>query len=187
MKKIYTLTIFIFLSFCGFAQKDSIKVARKTTTLAEDGKNEIKINLFTTILGLGEINYERLLNDNSGVGLAFNFAIDDNIDMRLAFIPHYRAYFGGKKANGFFIEANAAVISMRESIYTYYNNGNMNGNFYTTVENKNKSNFGLGAAAGGKFLTKNGLLGEAYLGIGRQFGSNGEFYPRVGISLGKRF
>ena len=45
-------------------------------------------------------------------------------------------------------------------------------------------------AAGGKFLTRNGFLGEAYLGVGRSFGrnsNNNEAYPRVGITIGKRF
>ncbi|MFN8362160.1 MAG: hypothetical protein U0T85_00335 [Cloacibacterium normanense] len=32
--------------------------------------------------------------------------------------------------------------------------------------------FGLGAAAGAKFLTKNNLIGEVYGGVGRVFGDN---------------
>ena len=49
-------------------------------------------------------------------------------------------------------------------------------------------NFGLGAAAGAKFLTKNGFVGEIYVGAGRLFGSSDiEVYPRAGITIGKRF
>lgn len=46
----------------------------------------------------------------------------------------------------------------------------------------------MGIAAGGKFLTKNGFVGEIYGGVGRLFGnSNVEAYPRGGITIGKRF
>jgi hypothetical protein len=39
-----------------------------------------------------------------------------------------------------------------------------------------------------KFITKNNLLGEVYLGAGRLFGnSQSGAFPRVGITLGKRF
>jgi hypothetical protein len=40
-------------------------------------KNEIRANLFTGLLGLPELNYERLLNDNSGLGLAVSVALEN--------------------------------------------------------------------------------------------------------------
>ena len=53
-------------------------------------------------------------------------------------------------------------------------------NFYPTY--KTETNFGLGAAAGAKFLTKNGFVGEIYAGVGRLFGStsNEDVYKRQG-------
>mgnify|MGYP000146115486 CR=1 FL=1 len=53
---------------------------------------------------------------------------------------------------------------------------------------RSSTNFGFGAAAGVKLLARNGFVGEVYLGLGRLFGESiAGAYPRVGISLGKRF
>ena len=100
------------------------------------------------------------------------------MDLRLSFTPYYRMFFGQKKAAGFFIEANSIVVNYVDTIY--YNGST---NTYET-----KTGFGLGAAAGAKFLTKNNLIGEVYGGVGRVFGDNSlGAYPRFGITLGKRF
>ena len=45
---------------------------------------------------------------------------------------------------------------------------------------------GLGLALGWKYLTPNNWVGEIFVGGGRDF-VNDSSYPRVGISLGKRF
>lgn len=90
-----------------------------------------------------------------------------------------------KKGTGFFIEANASVMQVENDFYYDYiwpdgNNG---------VIKNNDWNFGLGASAGGKFLAKNGFVGEIYIGVGRFFNKKNsiEAYPRVGITIGKRF
>ena len=49
---------------------------------------------------------------------------------------------------------------------------------------------GLGLAIGGKFLTKNGFIGEIYIGGGRNFINTDKIdggYPRIGVSIGKRY
>lgn len=100
------------------------------------------------------------------------------MDWRFSFTPYYRMFFGQKKAAGFFIEANSIIVNYVDTIY--YNGST---NTYET-----KTGFGLGAAAGAKFLTKNNLIGEVYGGVGRVFGDNSlGAYPRFGITLGKRF
>lgn len=161
----------------------------QTQTKTEDvnpkliGNNEIKLNVLNSILGLIEVNYERILSDNMSVGLAAFVNVDKEVyNYNFGFIPNYRIYFGAKKANGFFIEGNAAFISTNRNYYYYYSPAN---NGYST----NNLNFGLGAAAGAKFLTKTGFVGEVYAGLGRFFGQNrsDEAYPRIGITLGKRF
>jgi len=163
-----------------------------TTKSAINGNNELRLNLAYTIAGIPELNYERILKDDMSVGLAVMVGLEDDSDFKFGVIPNYRVYFGNKKANGFFIEGNAAIITSRLSyydysslIYTDYAPG------YSPTFNpiyKNETNFGLGAAAGAKFLTKNGFIGEIYVGAGRIFGaSNIEAYPRAGITIGKRF
>ena len=167
--------------------------AQTTDTTAiksgRNGNNEIKLNLAYTIAGIPEINYERILKDDMSVGLAVMVGLEDDADFSFAIIPNYRIYFGNKKANGFFIEGNASVLNTRDYDYYYLSSSYYNGTYQQRKE-RNITSFGLGAAAGGKFLTRNGFLGEAYLGVGRSFGrnsNNNEAYPRVGITIGKRF
>jgi hypothetical protein len=151
-------------------------------SLKESDNNELRINLLMSIIGLPEINYERYIADNMGVGLAVSFSLDtpENMSFRSIILPYYRLYFGSKKANGFFIEGNMAIVGQNEISYNYYPDG--------TSYSRSSTNFGFGFAAGEKFLTRNGFIGEVYLGLGRLFGEsiNGA-YPRVGVCLGKRF
>lgn len=147
------------------------------------GNNELKLNLVYTIAGFPELNYERILKDDMSIGLALLVGIENNSEYSFGVIPHYRIYFGNKKANGFFIEGNAAVISNRDD----YNDFGFT-SYTSNYVSKTYTNFGLGAAAGAKFLTKNGFVGEIYLGVGRLFGSSSiDAYARGGITIGKRF
>lgn len=185
MKKIILLAILMTTAFFVNAQQS--KTDSLSNAIGQTGNNEIKVNLLHSILGLVEVNYERIIQDNMGIGLGVFVNIsDDDFEYNYGFVPHYRVYFGAKKASGFFIEGNMAVISVKEN--TYYSVSTNNG-FYSMSNTDNKINFGLGAAAGAKFLTRNGFLGEAYLGVGRFVGGNRsiEAYPRVGITIGKRF
>ncbi|SOD12728.1 hypothetical protein [Pedobacter xixiisoli] len=182
MKKNLLTLILSFSVISVFAQKDSTKVTDRTV-----GRNEIRLNLLNTIIGIPEISYERIFNDNSGAGLSILFGIDDNTDYKLGAIPYYRVYFGNnnKMGTGFFIEANAAVMQVEDDrIYLTDPNG-----YAYSYRETNVTSFGLGAAAGGKFLTKNGFVGEVYLGAGRFFNKKNyvEAYPRIGITIGKRF
>lgn len=185
MKKLLlSITLFI-LSACAFAQKDSVanSVKIQSAAMGHNGNNELKINILYMSLGMPEVSYERLIADNMGVGLSAMVAVINDPDLRLSILADYRLYFGSKKANGFFIEGNMGVVSQRD--YNYYNSDS-NG-YYQTVE-VNKVQLGLGAACGAKFLARNGFLGEAYLGVGRLLGGSGDdFYPRTGITIGKRF
>ena len=163
----------------------------KAQSTAKDGNNELKLNLAYTIAGFPELNYERILKDDRSVGVAVLVGVEKNAEYSFGLIPNYRVYFGNKKANGFFIEGNAAVIShLREYIdYDFLARTSFPAGYqpYATIA-KTYTNFGLGAAAGAKFLTKNGFVGEVYLGFGRLFGNNNAGgYPRAGVTIGKRF
>ena len=164
MKKLIT----IFAVFCS------------TLAFSQSENNEFKVNILYTAIGMPELSYERLISDNSSLGASVAFSLDkkEDMDLRFSFTPYYRMFFGQKKAAGFFIEANSIIVKYVDTIY--YNEST---NTYET-----KTGFGLGAAAGAKFLTKNNLIGEVYGGVGRVFGDNSlGAYPRFGITLGKRF
>ncbi|MEZ7527514.1 DUF3575 domain-containing protein [Cloacibacterium normanense] len=164
MKKLIT-TLAVICSSLAFSQSEN---------------NEFKVNILYTAIGMPELSYERLISDNSSVGASLAFSLDkkEDMDLRLSFTPYYRMFFGQKKAAGFFIEANSIVINYVDTIY-------FDG---TSSKYETRTGFGLGAAAGAKFLTKNNLIGEVYGGVGRVFGDNSlGAYPRFGITLGKRF
>lgn len=183
MKKLLFTSILAFMAITIYAQ-ETIQNEEKPT-----GKNEIRLNLLNTIVGIPEISYERLFSDNSSTGISVLVGIDDDTDYKFGVIPYYRVYFGNnvKQATGFFIEANAAVMQVKDD--RYYLSYDGNGNWHTISIDKNMTSFGVGAAAGGKFLTRNDFVGEVYIGVGRFFGKKKEIeaYPRVGITIGKRF
>jgi len=190
MKKNLFVGIMLLFSAGLYAQTNTdtarISIQKTAEAMGHGGNNEIKINLLFAVAALPEISYERLLEDNMGVGLSVFTGVDSSSDYKFGFIPHYRLYFGQKKAAGFFIEGNAGVLGMKDHRVYYDYMG-----YPYNSSAKTYTRFGLGAAAGGKFLTRNGFLGEAYLGVGRIFGQNNfygdEAYPRVGITIGKRF
>lgn len=125
-----------------------------------------------------------------GIALAVRLTDENTFGSRFNFIitPHYRLYFGNKKANGFFIEGNAGVVSYKEADYSSLPYTSYPPDFDYSSLDKNYTKIGLGVAAGAKFLTRNGFLGEAYLGVGRVFGSTSiDVYPRMGLTIGKRF
>ncbi len=188
MKKFLFVFSLIFLSRAGIvcAQKAGSPEASDSLKSVVAGKNELKLNLRYGVLGIAELTYERILGDNSGIGLSVAARFDDDSNYKFILLPYYRMYFGKMQASGFFIEANAGLFSHEDGYdFTYSENGVIvNSGSYSVSENS----FGMGVAAGGKFLNKNGFFGEGYLGLGRMFNSELEVnYPRWGITLGKRF
>lgn len=195
MKKVILISLSILaISLNTFSQdNESGKESKKI-----HDNNEIRLNVATPIFGLPELNYERFITDNMGVGLTVAFSLENAEDMTLRsmFLPYYRIYFGEKKASGFFIEGNMAVVGEHDKYYFDYHNytldetGEINyATGYTPmVYSKAVTSFGCGAAFGFKFLTRNGVTGELCLGAGRLFGNTIiDAYPRIGVCIGKRF
>ena len=180
----------LFLSISVSGQKGSTSNdvnTAQTKSLNGSDNNELRINLLMTIMGLPELNYERYISDNMGVGLAVAISLDkaENMSTRSLFTPFYRLYFGNKKASGFFIEGNMAIVGQKGLYYnSHYIDGYLSGDSYT----RSTTNFGFGLAAGAKFLARNGFTGEVFVGGGRLFGESiDQAYPRIGVCLGKRF
>lgn len=173
------------LSFVIIALAITMQTAVKAQEASKAPKSELKTNLFGAVMALPEISYERLLENNTSVGLAIGFGLGNDDDFsryKFLAIPHYRVYFGKNDIAGFFIEANAGLASVRETADYWIG--------MTTVEYEfTRRDFGLGGAIGAKFLTRNGLLGEIFAGAGRFIGENRsvEAYPRLGVTVGKRF
>ncbi len=155
-------------------------------------KNELKLNAPLLIFSkFTEISYERIIRNDFSVGASVGFSIEsetsyDNIDFMFA--PYARWFWGNntksvnKYASGFFLEANASILLEKKDVYyTFDGNGKRykHGEDYTGV--------GIGVAIGWKTITKNNWVGEVFLGLGKEFSTETDGYPRVGISIGKRF
>lgn len=171
MKKILITVFILCISISTFAQESVTKENEKIETLTK--RHEVKLNLLYSILGLPEISYEYLLNEESSVGMSLLFRLDKDIDIKFAATPYYRFFFSKKPAAGFFIEG-FGMYSVEED----YDYGE------TTT-----SDFALGISVGVKLLSKKGFTGELYAGLGRNLFGNHDIdaVPRIGISFGKRF
>jgi hypothetical protein len=163
---------------------------RDSLSVSLQGNNEIKLNILYSILGSPEFTYERIITNKSSIGIAAFIRVFSPVgmDFNSGFTPYFRRYFGVKKASGFFLEAHGSVLAFdgassgKPAAYI-----DSFGNTYFLVP-KEKTMFGLGAAVGAKFLTKKGFTGEIYLGATKPFDKeDGDFIPRGGLTLGKRF
>lgn len=176
------LLVSILFTFQGYSQ-EAEESAIAQEQLSYVGKNELKLNGLYLLIGFPEITYERVLNEESALGISIAFSTEDVFDIDFMAIPYYRVYFGGKPAAGFFVEGNAALYAVDYYETTYYDD-------YSKRKNINELGAGLGLAVGAKFMTKSGWVFEIFGGAGRNFISAdevGDVYPRFGLTVGKRF
>lgn len=172
MNKFKLTSILFACSLALFAQENT-----------KPAKNEIKLNAVYLIAGIPEIGYEHFINEESSLGIDVLVAIDDDSDILFAATPYYRLYFGKKPNTGFFAEG-FGMLNLSESYELLYFD-----NLDVVEGSVNETDFALGVAIGGKFVTSKGLSFEFYGGIGRNlFNENAiEAVPRFGLTFGKRF
>lgn len=192
MKKVSLLIALMVMSLC-YSQEKDVNNNRSTNSAQTSklfGKNEFKINALYFVLGAAELQYERILNEESSIGVRTLFTLDDepafyrrpfNLD------GFYRFYFGKKPAAGFFVEGLASYNSFRDENYSYNSSTGQSTSTYDRV-----NGFGLGLQVGGKWITRKGIIFEINGGVGRNIISSAEFpedriFGRFGISTGYRF
>ncbi|PQJ76678.1 DUF3575 domain-containing protein [Polaribacter glomeratus] len=178
MKKCILLVALMYsLMFYSQQKNDSLK------------QNEFKINLAYLIAGYPEITYERLLTDETSVGISMLFSINDTSSnennnessngYNFSLIPYYRVYFGQQTNSGFFIDGNLALYSQKHTT----------GDFFTNAK-EGGTGFGIGFGVGKKYKTKKGWVAEFTFGLIRTLINADKIdliYPRVGITIGKQF
>lgn len=184
MKRTVFLLLIAFISLNAFSQNNPSVLGWKITR--DIPANELKVNLPTTVFLLyPEISYERILNSDMSLGVSAGVGLgSDEYPLDFNITPYVRWFFGGNSKSlerygaGFFIELNGSVFATETNSYDY------NTNSY----NYNSSDFGagLGMGIGWKYFTRNNWIGEILLGFGRDFVNDGA-YPRLGVSIGKRF
>lgn len=174
MKKTICMSI-MFLTGMVYGQQEQ--------SFSPTKKNEFKLNAAYLIAGVAELSYERLLNEESAIGVSFAFAVEEDEFLRLLITPYYRLYFGDKPTAGFFVEGFAMYNRLQDNDFFDIQLEGM------VTEPPVQDSFALGFSVGGKFLSRKGFTAEVYGGIGRNFGNKDlfEFVPRVGITIGKQF
>lgn len=146
-------------------------------------KNEFRFNIAHAIYGVPEITYERILKKSSSIGLSFSYSFTDKVNEQFFLTPHYRLYFGEQVASGFFVELGAMFWKIGEPDRDFF------GFFEPNVP------YGLGGeiAIGWKLTKLINFPIELVAGFGRSFLYNndvwfdGDFVPRLGLSIGRRF
>ena len=162
--------------------------AQTQTEIKDDvpQQNEVKLNALFMVVGAFNFTYERLINEESGVGLEVFVPFDEDIDVNYYISPYYRLYFGKKYAAGFFLEGFGMLNSV--NVYNYFEYDSFDS--IIREERKDETNFALGIGLGGKWITKSGFIGELSFGIGRNLidtDYNDEVVGKVGITVGYRF
>lgn len=150
---------------------------------SDSKKNEIKANGLYLVIGVLDFTYERLLNEESAIGINVAVPYDKDIKDELQYYisPYYRFYFGKKYAAGFFIEGFGMLNSAEREFDFFVNDEDRE---YVT-------DFALGIGLGGKWITEGGFIGEVNFGVGRNLFESEkttiDFVSKLGISLGYRF
>ena len=171
MKK--TILFLVASVFCTTTSINAQTGSPETPT--SDRKNDVMLSPIELIASpLLNISYERLINAASGVGINGMFYLGNTKDNDgntgiTQISPYYRMYFGKKYAAGFFVEGFVPITSTKEGYYTY--------DYYSTTavaptyHNETRTTVGFGVGFGGKWITRNNVIFEASMGIGRRFGN----------------
>ena len=170
MKKNFKLFAWIILGITGmYAQTEN-------PTSTSERKNDVMISPIELIASpLLNISYERLISENSGVGVNGMFYFRDNKDVydsRFSQIsPYYRMYFGKKYAAGFFVEGFVPITNTTDYYSTYTDQPPY---YYSNEERR--TTVGIGVGLGSKWITRNNIIFEISGGIARRFGSHKDNY-----------
>ena len=184
MRTVFPLLLLVFSSNFIFSQDDQVK---QTDATNPHGQNELRLNVTNfIILNAFTADYERLLSEESSIGVSLLVGLGNTDDLDLfrnfELTPYYRQFFSKRYARGFFVEGFASVINREETFFTSID----------TEDTQSETNVALGVSIGGKFLTRGGFVAEVFLGVGRTLLDNDDFFfdnviGRGGISLGYRF
>jgi len=162
-------------------------VFSQRTSTSDSHKNEIKLNTLFLAGGYAELSYERALGRKSAIGASVgtfigsagpNYATDI-LTYDFSALPYYRYYFGKQRTSGFFLESNVNVF-LRES----------------SLNDSSDWGLGIGLGLGAKFNIKKTWIIDVVAGGGSNSSQEPcgdsslcfpDVYPRLGISIGKRF
>lgn len=188
MKNIFCFILILWIPFLAAGQEEE----NKATDGEEIFQNELKINLLEILVlpAIG-ITYERFINPHASFGAYgyINFGVDNEYrSEKFELAPFYRIYFNSKKTasnKGLYTEVFTG-FAIGETTFIDYQESDFYGQEYTILQEY----FGvsLGVDLGYKFVNYNNYSFEIFAGAGRYINEQHiRAYPRIGLSIGKRF
>ncbi|MGC4128974.1 MAG: DUF3575 domain-containing protein [Bergeyella sp.] len=158
----------------------------ETATVSSERNNDIMISPIELIAApLLNVSYERLLNEDSGVGLNAMFFLEGDEDYKFSqFSPYYRMYFGKKYASGFFVEGFVPITSSTDSYTTSYYDDN---GYREETHTEKGTTAGIGIGFGAKWVAKKNIIFEASMGVARRFGNSDDITGKGMLGIGYRF
>ncbi|MDH7446595.1 hypothetical protein [Aquimarina sp. 2201CG14-23] len=195
--KIFLITLTVLFTFQISSAQEQSEIPPR-----DINKNEFSINPINIIaFGALDLSYERVISNNTSIGINAFYRLSDNIDTdgdiidrdgifdkELALTIQYKYFFGRRIARGFYIEGFGMLSSGEHDNYVNFvdNQGTLISSGEIAEE---YTDFALGFAVGGKFVTRNGFFLDVGFGIGRNlFSSKGpEIIVRPNLYLGYRF
>lgn len=186
MKK--TLLIVLFLS--------SLFVAAQETYKSEKSINAFNLLIFKSL----DITFEDYIDQESSWGMSTLISFEGESRLNgdapfyyesLALTPFYRMYFGDQPNSGFFIEGfgNLSFGKVDRWYYDYSSSYTEDYVYNPSNSIKSYTSFNIGLSLGKKWITKKDVIFNLYGGIGRAIAVSNDgpsFFPRLGISIGKR-
>lgn len=157
-----------------------------------NGRNEVKLNLLNLVaFKYLDGSYERVIDEESSFGVAALVNLGDDFDTfdylrEFSITPYYRRYFSKGYAKGFFVEGFGMLNQASDEFGGTFDDVTQE----FTYDTDTYTDFAVGVALGGKFISKRGFVAEVYGGIGRNLLNSDnpvEVVGRGGISLGFRF
>ena len=186
MKKVFLL-LFLAFSYSSFAQDNYT---------SEKNLNAFNLLIFKTL----DVTFENYIDQESSWGISALMALEGesrfNADApyyyeSLAITPFYKLYFGDRPNSGFFIEGfgNLSFGKVDRWYYDYDYCYECSSVYYPSNPIKSYTAFNVGLSLGKKWVTKKDITFSVFAGIGRALTVSNDgpgFFPRTGISIGKR-
>ena len=174
----------------------------------EFDQNELRLNLLD-MLSRGTLNasYERFLTPQTSLGVTTMVALNDDYTEKFEFAPSFRMYFNDdllELRKSVFVEVFTAFVVADSGYYDYnyvecdYPTQSIQASaepqglsiapcgYYS--EPSPEAAFALGMMLGKKWVNQSNFTFEFGLGFGRYLTQTyNEAYPRINLSIGKRF
>ena len=168
-------------------------------------RHEVKFNIGSAVIGaFPEVSYEYIFSQSISVGgaMGLGYNTDELDEFSFRVTPFARWFFGNsflnmkQPAKGMFLEGSIAVGTRDNYSYKRIPDNSWTEG-YSEKKREPKFSAGLALALGFKFVTKRNWSTELFLGMGNSFvyteseedkyNPKTPLYPRLGISIGKRF